>query len=497
MCGLVGVLSTELNTFQHSYGKFFKQALFADTLRGADSTGIFVMDTKKMVQPDLYKKALAAPDFLQLKKVEDLLKDSHDWNVMIGHNRAATKGGIHHHTAHPFQIGDITLVHNGTVHNHRMLPNGHKFDVDSEAICDAINDIGIEEVVKKIDGAFTFIWHDRRNGSMNFIRNEERPLAFGKVKDKNTILMASEAGMLRWLAIRNGLSLESIAEPKPGELFVFWPYKDNKDWTSKYDRKTLELRPKNVYQGYSGGVNYGNGYSSNHTNHGGGKGGKKSSTGNHTSSGGQSNSKKSTQVRTTSKHGHPDAILSSLQVVKGEEVCLINTRWIAYPGSKNNFGEVRGEIEDITESHIGIIHGVNQETWETELKGNYIYSEIQGATIDITKEVNVFLNNRDYCIVDPTEVPGNSCVKTTVDYTDEDNDESAEEENKALAVVMFRGFNGEQLSLREFERAVQDGCAYCQGNIDPKDHEKTGWTHQRQPVCKHCVKDHDLGEYLH
>lgn len=121
MCGLVGVLSTEINSFQHSYGKFFKQALFADTLRGFDSTGIFVMDTKTMQQPEVFKKAIAAPDFLQLARTNDLLRDTRDWNIMIGHNRHATKGSVDHHTAHPFQIGDITLVHNGTINNHRVL----------------------------------------------------------------------------------------------------------------------------------------------------------------------------------------------------------------------------------------------------------------------------------------------------------------------------------------------------------------------------------------
>ena len=71
--------------------------------------------------------------------------------------------------------------------------------MDSETIADAINDIGIEEVVGKISGAFTFIWHDRRNGSLNFIRNDERPLAFlGKLRIKKTILMSSEANMLRY-----------------------------------------------------------------------------------------------------------------------------------------------------------------------------------------------------------------------------------------------------------------------------------------------------------
>lgn len=484
MCGLVGVLSTEINSFQHSYGKFFKQALFADTLRGFDSTGIFVMDTDKMDQPEVYKKAIAAPDFLQLAHTNALLRDTRDWNIMIGHNRHATKGGIDHHTAHPFQVGDITLVHNGTIDNHRILPNGNKFDVDSEAIADAINDIGIEEVVRKISGAFTFIWHDRRNGSLNFIRNDERPLAFGKVKDKKTILMSSEANMLRWLALRNGLPLESIMEPKPGELFVWMPYKDSANWAEKPEVKALELRPKNFYQGGQGTYNH-----HGHNNHGyKGTTQKKSSTGRSSSSTGKA---KETNSGTLSKDAQD--ILNELSLDQGEEVCLTNLTWDPYPGSKNQLiGRVIGEIEDVADHHLAVIHGVDKHTWENHVKGMYAYSKVLSAGYDALKTPMVFLDNQDYSVLDPSELPNHS----TINY-DEDNDEDSREVNKALTVITFRGFNGEKLSLREFERATKDGCAYCTGDIKSEDHEKTGWTHDRQPVCKECIKTHDLGEYLH
>lgn len=484
MCGLVGVLSTEINSYQHSYGKFFKQALFADTLRGFDSTGIFVMDTDKMDQPEVFKKAIAAPDFLQLARTNILLQDTKDWNIMIGHNRHATKGGIDHHTAHPFQVGDITLVHNGTIDNHRILPNGNKFDVDSEAIADAINDIGIEEVVKKISGAFTFIWHDKRNGSLNFVRNDERPLAFAKVKDKKTILMSSEANMLRWLALRNGLALEGIMEPKPGELFVWWPYKDVADWADKPEVKTLELRPKNFYQGGQGTPNY-----HGHNNHGNkGTTAKKPSTGGSSTSIGKA---RETNSGTLSKDAQD--ILNDLALAQGEEVCLINLTWESYPGSKNQFtGRVIGEVEDVAEHHIAVIHGVDRRTWEDQVKGMYAYSRVQSAGYDALKTPMIFVDNQDYSVLDPSELPNHS----TVNY-DEDNDEDNREENKALAVITFRGFNGEKLTLREFERATKEGCAYCTGDIKPEDHEKTGWTHERQPVCKECIKTHDLGEFLH
>lgn len=486
MCGLVGVLSTELNTYQHPYGKFFKQALFADTLRGFDSTGIFVQDTGKMDQPEVYKKAMAAPDFLQLARANELLRDSRDWNIMIGHNRHATKGGVDHHTAHPFQIGNITLVHNGTIDNHRMLPNGHKFDVDSEAVADAINDIGIEEVVKRVSGAFTFIWHDKRNGSLNFIRNEERPLAFGKVKGRDTILMSSEAAMLRWLASRNSLALESIMEPKPGELFVWYPYKDAKGWADGPEVKTLEIRPKNFYQGGHGTVNnFDSRNAKGHT-------GKKSSTEKSSTNTGKTKKANSQVVQLSTA---AESILKDLGLSPNEEVCLLNLEWEAYPGSKNKLvGRIIGEIEDIPDTHIAVLHGVDRRTWEKDVRGMLLYSKVLSAGYDAMKNPMVFVDNQSYSVLDPSELPELPVVNGEDDNL---NDEDTKEENKALTVVTFRGFNGEKLSLREFEKATKGGCAYCTGDIKPEDHEKTGWTHDRQPICKECIKVHDLAGYLH
>lgn len=256
MCGIVGVMTGERGHYGSPLAAFFKQALFADTFRGSDSTGIAMMDTNESLLPYVYKKALPAPDFIQLGLAIEAMKPLNDWSIMLGHNRAATKGGVKDHTAHPFQIGNITLVHNGTVSNHKELVGGEDFVVDSEAITNAINEKGIEYVVKTIRGAFTLIWHDAEDNSLNIIRNDERPLSIGICSDSDSVLFASERGMLEWIAGRDkiNLKLSKVFEPEIGVHHKYFVNK-HKSWkTSPILRKLDLVAPlptRSAYTGYS------------------------------------------------------------------------------------------------------------------------------------------------------------------------------------------------------------------------------------------------------
>lgn len=250
MCGIVGAFSTNGKYPKSALVSFFRQALFADTFRGEDSTGIAIMGAKS-TQPEVYKKALAAPDFLQLKKVEALLDPpTGGIHFMLGHNRAATKGGVNDDTAHPFQEGNITLVHNGTVTNHRTLPDGNSYDVDSEAICHAISVQGLEATVKELLGAFTLVWHDAEDGTLNFIRNDERPLWVVPTDDGEELLLASEGAMLHWIATRNGIKIDKLFSPAVGQHYKYH-VGQFKEWAKKPTVTKVALRPKPVI-GYTG-----------------------------------------------------------------------------------------------------------------------------------------------------------------------------------------------------------------------------------------------------
>jgi hypothetical protein len=222
MCGIVGVFGN----LSGEDRKIFRQLLVADFFRGVHSTGMFIAKNSKA---SFYKRAIDPISFLEMKPVDRMVEtipfsqDSRSWSsvekkyvddttsiALVGHNRHATKGAVNHVNAHPFQIGDITLVHNGTLKNQGLLPDSSDFGVDSENICHSINKIGAEDTFKKLHGAFTLVWHDAADDSLNFVRNSERPLAIANKDDK--WWFASEMGMLEWILGRNGVKPDDIYE---------------------------------------------------------------------------------------------------------------------------------------------------------------------------------------------------------------------------------------------------------------------------------------------
>jgi hypothetical protein len=209
--------------------KFMEQALIIDTLRGDDSTGVFYKRRSTDKDPELglgnagwCKSVAAGYEFVNSKDYLTAAKDMNDYWFMVGHNRASTVGESVVQNAHPFQEGPITMVHNGTLRSTYHLPKSQTVlgvDVDSHALCHNLALVEPEdahEVFTIIDGAFTLVWHDARDGSLNFIRNSERPLHMATTMCGNVLYFASEAGQLQWLNDRLKLNIDDIVYPQPG-----------------------------------------------------------------------------------------------------------------------------------------------------------------------------------------------------------------------------------------------------------------------------------------
>ena len=109
----------------------FDQLLYANALRGEDSTGVIAVekDSSFHIAKDASPSFWFGPAF----KESDISKKM--WNnakAMIGHNRKKTIGKIEDATAHPFVVDDeFAMVHNGTLFGHAQLA---KTEVDSEAL---------------------------------------------------------------------------------------------------------------------------------------------------------------------------------------------------------------------------------------------------------------------------------------------------------------------------------------------------------------------------
>lgn len=220
MCGIVGVLSAYSNGFTNDEQNIFRDMLFVDTLRGWDSTGVFMVSNVGNVS--IRKAALHGPDFIAHDAWKALKAQS--WTkgmFMVGHNRAATRGTVNDKNAHPFWVDDkIVLVQNGTyVGSHKH----HKdTEVDTEAVAHVIaENADVATALQKINAAYALVWYNTENKTLHLIRNEQRPLFLAKTTD-DTILFASEAETIWWAASRNSVKLKGVPKMlEPGELHTF------------------------------------------------------------------------------------------------------------------------------------------------------------------------------------------------------------------------------------------------------------------------------------
>jgi len=262
MCGIVGFVSgTRTAVAYYKRQKFLRQALFLDTLRGKDATGIFYHTFKEMEEGSTesaywLKNAVPAPEFLECTEFNALSSKMGDWAFCVGHNRAATKGAKGKvDNAHPFQENDITLVHNGTLTSSYALPGGgmHKLgvEVDSHAICHNLATHSVDEVIKNLSGAFALVWHDARDQSLNFIRNKERPLYLGECPYDNTIYFMSELKMLQLLDDRLDLGISQFYTLDPGILLKMWPGQEKDPVIRKLELYTVPTYSAPAYKGYN------------------------------------------------------------------------------------------------------------------------------------------------------------------------------------------------------------------------------------------------------
>lgn len=236
MCGLVTVVSKQKNGMFHSDMKVFTEMLFADQLRGSDGTGIIYNKNKEI---KTLKAAVASSDFVNHNMYDKAVKDIvHSGNFVVGHNRAATKGKLVHENTHPFREKHITLVHNGTLSWHKELAD---VEVDSHAICISMAERGLKETLKKIYGAYALIWVDNKKKTLNFIRNNQRPLYV--IETKDLFIFVSEPKMAEWILDRNNQKIKSIREVPIHTLFQF----EFGTW-DKYEEQKIEIYTPPTFQ---------------------------------------------------------------------------------------------------------------------------------------------------------------------------------------------------------------------------------------------------------
>lgn len=185
MCGIVGYIAKEEDSYKDEKAHFMRFALALDTLRGTDSTG--VMTVTGGFDVNTIKSVMPGDRFVHTDRFQKAWRPG--W-AQVGHNRAATSGKVTVNNAHPFLDGPIALVHNGTLWaGGTTLPKVNAdLDVDSAQIAHNFAEHAPDkatEILGEIDGAFTLVWFDKRDGSVNMARNSERPMHYcvGRKRD--------------------------------------------------------------------------------------------------------------------------------------------------------------------------------------------------------------------------------------------------------------------------------------------------------------------------
>ena len=241
MCGHFGAASVSAFEPPHML-KAFSQGLFADTLRGEDSTGVAaIYSGYEYEEPEVFKKSWPAPDFIEHRRYRNIITDKRAIAALIGHNRAATQGSVNHDNAHPFTHSHITLAHNGTLTSMANLEG--TYATDSERICYTMSKDGVISTLERLQGAYALVWHDSEEGTINFARNDQRTFAFCVSKDGKELYWASESKMLSWILDRNKIEHDTIMSPNPGTWFSFDLAQENFEAAKKTLRFTVYKAP--------------------------------------------------------------------------------------------------------------------------------------------------------------------------------------------------------------------------------------------------------------
>ncbi len=194
MCGIVGYLGPQ------DPKKVIIEGLKKLEYRGYDSAGIAVLHDGKT-------KRIRAEG--KLKQLEDkVINENFNGNLGIGHTRWATHGPAVEKNAHPHQVGEISIVHNGIIENYLeikkdLLARGADIssDTDSELVAHLINEEiqitknllqAVQKTLSKLIGAFSVVvlWEKSPNELVAF--KDGPPLIVGINEKKNEYFVVSD-----------------------------------------------------------------------------------------------------------------------------------------------------------------------------------------------------------------------------------------------------------------------------------------------------------------
>lgn len=213
MCGIIGYSGKE----NYDLDKIKFLMLWNSYERGKDATGIYTPSSGVLKDND------PAHRFFYLKEMKKLVPD----NQLIAHVRAKTIGQNLAKNAHPFDVDDIVLAHNGTLIEYFDLATkygmkGTDWDVDSQILAKGVS-LAFKEGTTidnlKIDafseyrGAVAALFYSKSLDTMFVFRDDQRPLYYAYDKNKDMYISSIDDAL-------RALDLEDIKQFEPNNLYV-------------------------------------------------------------------------------------------------------------------------------------------------------------------------------------------------------------------------------------------------------------------------------------
>lgn len=455
MCGIVGCVGRIYRAEEEA----FKTLLQLDTTRGPHSTGVVSVGTTR--ENSTWMKKTGTPwELFDCKGWGAFNARTH--RALIGHNRYATAGKITNDNAHPFEHGDFTGVHNGTISARWRLKDHGKFEVDSENIYFNMAEEGIEATLKKLEGPFALVWYNAATGQIQMVRNSQRPLFVCKSEDGKTYFWASEPWMLQVALKKHNIKHTEAVEIKEGELITFdVPFGDITALeTDKFlpHIKSVEFykAPEYKWNGYHQGSNFHHG-----PNQPAQKGGAKNNIVPFTGGRNQVGQRYLTQYL-------------------GKEVVfsVIGER------SHNKQDYILCSVEDYLEPDIRIFTKSSQKLGKLLLNSDKMFKgKVKSCTSKDQFGNYLALDHRTIREMDDGEVKQQLEL---IEQRDETNS----------PIDMYPVGRGKMVTLEEWYRRTEGGCTWCSDFPKPEEADALIWFRENEYVCPSCSKEDEVMFYI-
>lgn len=242
MCGIVGIMADTVGTIEED---IFERLLMISSFRGMHSTGIVKVDDAKNVRS--IRSIEPSPRFVFTKQYDEFITPTYKkasskrkTHVLLGHTRHATKGEITVKNAHPFSFSNVVGVHNGTIK--KAFEGSSKYDTDSEAFFAMLNDKPLKECLEEVaafDSAYAFVWVDKRDNTLNFVKNSRRPLWFTYMFTGRTLIWASTKDMLQFIV--GGKTITNHKKETTNPYFTLNPHDHMKFDIGSIPLETMDI----------------------------------------------------------------------------------------------------------------------------------------------------------------------------------------------------------------------------------------------------------------